>query len=943
MLRREAIYLVAMLALLSVAWLWREGVVKPQARKLALLEEEIGNVEVAGRALELALTGSRGLAVSYIWFNVTELQKKNRWNEMELLTRSLTKLQPHFITPWLFQSWNFAYNVYAELDRPREKLYYLSLGCQMLAEGEKRNRFNPDLRYNLGFYLQHKINQSDETNVNRSLFQLANIHPAERDPLRLQVFDDKGDEVRWTRFEEVRQQQRLKRPEAEWLLRFRLASQVGHDTILKLSETQGAAEKPAVPDDLPVTPLEITLAWMDQTEQGSTGLPLITGPGAWNSLAVAPLLMNRHVATPDGRLVPEAEFARFRSERDAQADATIAGFRRAKGADMAGFLALPVAATREAQAARQARLDAQAPSSAEEKLLARIDRAEKELVAFCEKYPALARRLREGLRPEFVPSNQGGGRGRRTIRRTQFTCENADSLVKFLSDSLSIPTVYDLRRHVRPSPNEWRMPENPLADILTNPIDRFPLLPVNPDRSTDKLADGSPVNKEWDPGAQKRYADIRDLGEEFDAWAAAMAWYRYALEPVPPPGEFPGETRPIENRVAQRRPKNLATLLFRTQPGLMQASIVKRLQQEGWYDADPGDTDPVREGTSLAMGGGYVLSDWIPGRRLTIGKDIAWMQPALVETDRVWRKIAQENHLQVDPVEEINLDRKAALYRTTYLVGDEMEKPDTPERQRAFERALRGAQSKHAQPEEGWSDEMKASWKAHMFLKEFDIYRQMSNFPSHYARALGEINPAARIARKRFYEADTLARFQPLANERDALRIYRRPDAFVAWREKVLLREAPRRGWFSDSTLRVLSDYGKDESLQEECYTIDTRYRQLAAEQEESSHAEARRDLGTRLADLQLASALLGATGGGTGYAAGEWGLALALRRQFANPREPSPFGKLSLVPPFLDYLDETDYPEPQPLISESAKNSVEGRNGSVNSNRPKPGPLPPR
>ena len=942
MLRREAIYLLAVLALLSVAWLWREGVVKPQARKLALLEEEIGNVEVAGRALELALTGSRGLAVSYLWFNVTELQKKNRWNEMELLTRSLTKLQPHFITPWLFQSWNFAYNVYAELDRPREKLYYLSLGCQMLAEGEKRNRFNPDLRYNIGFYLQHKINQSDETNVNRSLFQLANIHPAERDPLRFQVFDDKGQEVRWTRFDEVRQQQRQKRPEAEWLLRLRLANQVGHDTILKLAESAGG-DKPVIPDDLPATPLELTLAWMDQTEQGSTGLPLITGPGAWSSLVVAPLLLNRHVSTPDGRLIPETDFARFRSERDAQADASIAGYRRAKGADMEKFLALPVAATREAQAARQARIDSQASSSAEEKLLARLDRAERELVAFCEKYPAMVRRLREGLRPEFVPSSQGGGRGRRIIRRTQFTCENADSLVKFFSESLSIPSVYDIRRHVRPAPNEWRMPENPVADILTNPIDRFPLLPVNPDRSTDKLADGSPVNKEWDPGAQKRYTDIRDLGEDFDAWAAAMAWYRYALEPVPPPGELPGETRPIENRVAQHRPKNLATLLFRTQPGLMQGSIVKRLQQEGWYDADPGDNDPVREGTSLALGGGYVLSDWIPGRKLTIGKDISWMQAALVETDRVWRKIAQENHLQLDPVEELNLDRRAMTYRMAYLVSDEMEKPDTPEKKKAFERAIRGAQPRHTQPEEGWSDEMKASWKAHLFLKEFDIYRQMSNFPSHYARALGEINPAARIARKRFYEADTLARFQPLANERDALRIYRKPDAFVAWREKVLLRDAPRQGWFSDTTLRVLSDYGKDESLQEESYTIDQRYRQLAEEQEESVHAEARRDLGTRMADIQFASALLGATGGGTGYAAGEVGLMAGLYRHFSNPREPAPFNKMSLVAPFLDYLDETDYPEPQQIISESAKNSVEGRNGALNTNRPKPGPLPPR
>ncbi len=943
MLRREAIYLLLVLGLLSLAWLWREGVVKPQARKLALLEEEIGNVEVAGRALELALTGSRGLAVSYLWFQVTELQKKNRWNEMELITRSLTKLQPHFITPWLFQSWNFAYNVYAELDRPREKLYYLSLGCQMLAEGEKRNRFNPDLRYNIGFYLQHKINQSDETNINRSLFQLANVHPAERDPLRFQVFDDKGQEVRWTRFEEIRQQQRQKRPEAEWLLRLRLASQLGHDTILKLADSTGPADKPVVPEDLPTTPLELTMAWMDQTEQGATGLPLITGPGAWGSLAIAPLLMQRYVSTPDGRLVGESDFVRFRAERDSAVDAAIAGYRRSRNVDMAKLLAMPVASTREAQAARQLRLDAQGPSSPEEKLLARLDRAERELVLFCEKYPALARRLREGLRPEFVPASQTAGKGRRTQRRTQFTCENADTLVRFLSDSLTIPSVYDIRKHVRSAQNEWRMPENPVADILSNPIERFPLLPVNPDRSTDKLADGSPVNKEWDPGAQKRYTDIRDLGEDFDAWAAALAWYRYALEPVPPPSDLPGDTRPIENRVAQRKPKNLATLLFRTQPGLMQASIVKRLQQEGWYDPDSGDNDPVREGTNLAPGGGYILADWIPGRKLTLGKDIAWMEAALVETDRVWRKIAQENHLQLDPVEELNLDRTAMLYRLTYMVTDNMEKPDTPEKQRAFNQMLRGSQPKHPFPEEGWTSEMKASWKAHYFLKEFDIYRQMSNFTSHYSRALGEIHPAARIARKRFYEADTLARYQPLANERDALRIYRRPDAFVAWREKILLRDATRQGWLSDTVLRVLSDYGKDENLQEESYTLEMRYKQLAEEQEESIHIDARRNIATRLANVQFASSLLTATGGGAGYVVGELGLLAGVTRHLANPREAAPYPKLSLVAPMLDYLDETDFPRRQPLISETAKGAVEGRNGAVTQNRPVPPDLPPR
>jgi hypothetical protein len=44
-----------------------------------------------------------------------------------------------------------------------------------------------------------------------------------------------------------------------------------------------------------------------------------------------------------------------------------------------------------------------------------------------------------------------------------------------------------------------------------------------------------------------------------------------------------------------------------------------------------------------------------------------------------------------------------------------------------------------------------------------------------------------------------------------------------------------------------------------------------------------------------------------------------------------------------LDYLDETDFPRRQPLISETAKGAVEGRNGAVTQNRPVPPDLPPR
>ena len=96
--------------------------------------------------LAQSLTGSRGLATCVLWNNAIEKQKKNQWNELEVLVRSLTRLQPHFITPWLFQSWNLAYNVSVESDRVSDKYFYITRGIELLAEGERQNRDNPDLR-----------------------------------------------------------------------------------------------------------------------------------------------------------------------------------------------------------------------------------------------------------------------------------------------------------------------------------------------------------------------------------------------------------------------------------------------------------------------------------------------------------------------------------------------------------------------------------------------------------------------------------------------------------------------------------------------------------------------------------------------------------------------------------------------------------------------------
>src|SRR6266851_10364991 len=148
-----------------------------QAKELSIRDEDLGEGDLTAQAVRLSLVGSRGITICGLWAAAQDKQAKHKWNELELLVRSLTKLQPHFIAPWRFQSWNLAYNVSVESDRVKDKYFYITRGIQLLATGERQNRYQPDLRREMGFYHQHKICQSDETNVMRSLFQLSCIPP----------------------------------------------------------------------------------------------------------------------------------------------------------------------------------------------------------------------------------------------------------------------------------------------------------------------------------------------------------------------------------------------------------------------------------------------------------------------------------------------------------------------------------------------------------------------------------------------------------------------------------------------------------------------------------------------------------------------------------------------------------------------------------------------
>ncbi len=243
--QRKLAYGVLILFLFTGSLLHRRFVLEPRAEALQLRETSRGEVELTGSALRLLLTGSRGLATTVLWDQANKMMMKHQWNELELVVKSITKLQPYFITPWMFQSWNLAFNVAVECDRPRDKYYYVSRGVELLAEGERRNQgssgadaFNadnkkprfpghPDMRHFIGFMYQLKIGTSDEKTTMRCLLELSLIDPVKRDPKRFLTVNDRG-------------QQDVKRPEFAAFCKDnprlvrRLREHLGFDTPLKI-------------------------------------------------------------------------------------------------------------------------------------------------------------------------------------------------------------------------------------------------------------------------------------------------------------------------------------------------------------------------------------------------------------------------------------------------------------------------------------------------------------------------------------------------------------------------------------------------------------------------------------------------------------------------------------------------------------------------------------
>jgi hypothetical protein len=522
---RKVLYIAIILVLFTGAWGWRKAVIEPRAEALALREESRGDVELLGSVVRLSLAGSRGLVTCVLWGTAFEQQKKNQWNALEVTVRALTRLQPHFITPWLFQSWNLSYNVSVEADRNRDKYFYITRGLELLARGERQNRHHPDLRWSIGFYTMSKLGRSDETNYHRSLLQLSMIPPNERDPARF---------------------------------------------------------------------------WKRVTRKGRDG--------------------------------QEYEEVVFNDE---------------------------------------------------------------ELEKFCQDHPQLVRRLREGIH-------------KKTERQKEqlFRCDTPQKVVDFLEENYSVPGLYATEPLAPARTRVWARssPPPPLPEL-----DRFPVLPPSP-RSAERAG-----KRPFDESA---LSSASTLADHDDPFTVAHAWYAYAQEPLPEPDELPGHSKPIVNRSTQRRPRHMTTLIFRNYPAQGLRYHAERLQDEGWYDEDPWE------------------SDWaLGGRTVKVGGGVKWSQRAWERAFDAWDTHGKENHLLFDsPQAEANTEKAAQAFYSRVGMPPRSLPPTLDTSQMA--------------PQE------KEEYEAAQFLFEYDFYRRVSNFAHHHNRCLVERRPETVATRKLFALAE---------------------------------------------------------------------------------------------------------------------------------------------------------------------------------------------
>ena len=188
---RKIVYAVGILLIFTAIFPYRQYL-DEQAKRKDLGEATLGEVDSGSFVLKLFLLGGfRGMAANVLWTRAIDFQKVQEWDKLKVTVDMITKLQPHFLSIWTFQSWNLTYNVSVEWDAPEDKYEWIKRGIMFVQEGVRKNKKSPDLIWDTAWYYYHKLGFSDESIILRRLFHDDEDESFKRSPLdETKIFHD---------------------------------------------------------------------------------------------------------------------------------------------------------------------------------------------------------------------------------------------------------------------------------------------------------------------------------------------------------------------------------------------------------------------------------------------------------------------------------------------------------------------------------------------------------------------------------------------------------------------------------------------------------------------------------------------------------------------------------------------------------------------------------
>ncbi len=176
---RKIVYAGVIAALLlPLSWLSQPQTTETDGGRLAQLRKDnhlsqaqLGEIDPASETIKLATLGMRGVAANLLWTKANEYRKTEDWVNMSATLEQISRLQPNFVSVWIFQGWNLSYNISVEFDDYHDRYYWVIKGINFLKEGTQYNRDEPRLLSKIGYTIGNKIGRADEKELYRQLFK----------------------------------------------------------------------------------------------------------------------------------------------------------------------------------------------------------------------------------------------------------------------------------------------------------------------------------------------------------------------------------------------------------------------------------------------------------------------------------------------------------------------------------------------------------------------------------------------------------------------------------------------------------------------------------------------------------------------------------------------------------------------------------------------------